>query len=77
MYGTKRATDPVCGMVVDPATAIQIDVDGGSYYFCEFACADTFSEDPQRWIRTDAPLHEHALLAGAPLARQWEAPPRG
>ena len=45
---------------MDPAMAIQINVDGGSYYSCESACADTFREDPQRWIQTAAPLHEHA-----------------
>ena len=60
MNETKWVTDPVCGMAVDPATAIRINVDGGSYYFCEFACADTFREDPQRWIQAAAPLHEHA-----------------
>lgn len=60
MIETKRVTDAVCGMAVDPAMAIQINVEGASYYFCEVACADTFREDPQRWIQTAAPLHEHA-----------------
>ena len=60
MNETKRVADPVCGMVVDLATAIQINFDGRSYYFCEVACADTFREDPQRWIQIAAPLHEHA-----------------
>ena len=60
MNETKWLADPVCGMVVDPAAAIQISVDGSSYYFCESACADTFREDPQRWIQPAAPLHEHA-----------------
>ena len=60
MNETERVTDPVCGMAVDPATAIQINVDGRVYSFCEVACADTFREDPQRWIQTAAPLHGHA-----------------
>ena len=55
-----NSIDPVCGMSVDPATAIQIKLDGHSYYFCEVACADTFREDPQRWIKSEAPLHQHA-----------------
>lgn len=59
MNQTNGVTDPVCGMTVDPATAIQIDMNGSSYYFCEAACADTFNEDPQRWMQTTAPLHEH------------------
>ena len=57
MNDMNMVTDPVCGMSVDPSTAIQIDVDGGSYYFCEAACAETFREDPQRWTQTAAPLH--------------------
>ena len=57
MNDMNMVTDPVCGMAVDPSTAIQIDVDGGSYYFCEEACAETFKEDPQRWTQTAAPLH--------------------
>ena len=60
MYKAERVTDPVCGMAVDPATAIRINVDGRVFSFCEAACADTFREDPLRWIQTAAPLHEHA-----------------
>ena len=60
MHETKRAPDLACEMAVDPATAIQINVDGAPYYFCEVACADTFREDPQRWITTAAPRHECA-----------------
>lgn len=60
MNEVKMVTDPVCGMAVDPATAIQLSVDRRSYYFCEAACADTFRADPQRWIQNAAPLHDHA-----------------
>lgn len=34
--------DPVCGMPVDPATAIKQDVDGKTYYFCSEACRRDF-----------------------------------
>lgn len=44
------ANDPVCGMRVAPETAIAVEYDGHTYYFCESACADTFREDPDRWI---------------------------
>ena len=43
-------SDPVCGMQVDPASAVAVDHDGHIYYFCESACADTFRDDPDRWI---------------------------
>lgn len=43
--------DPVCGMQVDPRTAVSLEFDGETYYFCESACAETFREDPDRWIR--------------------------
>ena len=43
-------TDPVCGMEVDPKAAITIEYAGVTYHFCEAACADTFRDDPDRWI---------------------------
>ena len=51
------AIDPVCGMTVDPATAITIEYAGEGYYFCESVCADTFRDDPDRWTR-EAPTVE-------------------
>jgi Cu+-exporting ATPase len=42
--------DPVCGMAVDPATAVVVDFGGHRYYFCERACAETFRDDPERWV---------------------------
>jgi len=59
MNDRDQVIDPVCGMAVDPARAIQITVNGTTYYFCEIACADTFRQEPQRWIETAAPVHEH------------------
>lgn len=50
------ANDPVCGMSVDPETAIAVEYDGRIYYFCESACADTFRDDPDRWIPDVAAL---------------------
>lgn len=47
-------TDPVCGMQVDAETAVAVEHDGRVYHFCESACADTFRDDPDRWI-PDAP----------------------
>jgi Cu+-exporting ATPase len=52
------ATDPVCGMSVDPATAAAIrNHDGRNYFFCATACAEAFEADPARYLqptRSDA-----------------------
>lgn len=44
------ASDPVCGMQVDPEAAIANEHAGHVHYFCESACADTFRDDPGRWV---------------------------
>lgn len=36
------ATDPICGMTVDPATALSADRDGQTYYFCCDHCRQKF-----------------------------------
>jgi hypothetical protein len=46
----KEAVDPVCGMTVDPASAENHRIlDGVSFWFCGFACAQRFDEDPSRF----------------------------
>lgn len=47
---SKTTSDPVCGMQVEPENAVAVEYDGHVYYFCESACADTFRDDPNRWI---------------------------
>lgn len=54
MESTPVVIDPVCGMHVDAASAVAVEYDGRTYYFCEAACADTFRDDPGRWIRNEA-----------------------
>ncbi|MFB0514993.1 MAG: YHS domain-containing protein, partial [Candidatus Neomarinimicrobiota bacterium] len=40
-------TDPVCGMMVDPASAAdQVEYEGTTYYFCSNNCAGRFKADP-------------------------------
>jgi uncharacterized protein len=49
------ATDPVCGMTVDPATAAaHTDYAGQEYYFCSEGCARHFTADPLA-VLTEAP----------------------
>ena len=44
---TATAKDPVCGMIVDKATALHTERAGRSYYFCSAGCQRTF-ESPER-----------------------------
>ncbi|MEM7049547.1 MAG: heavy metal translocating P-type ATPase [Acidobacteriota bacterium] len=45
------ATDPVCGMSVDPATSQQrADHAGETYFFCCGGCRQKFESDPERWL---------------------------
>lgn len=43
--------DPVCGMMVDPASAKEtVDYMGATYYFCSSGCRSAFECDPQRCV---------------------------
>lgn len=45
------ATDPVCGMQVDPQQAAgSSDYQGQTYYFCSVGCKRQFDSDPQRFV---------------------------
>jgi YHS domain-containing protein len=47
----KLATDPVCGMTVDPSTAAHRSEFGGrNYYFCSAGCKDSFDREPSRYL---------------------------
>ena len=53
----EHATDPVCGMTVDPATASEHTQHGGAtYYFCSAGCREAFEKDPARYL---AGSHAH------------------
>jgi Cu+-exporting ATPase len=46
-----KVRDPVCGMMVDPATARhKADHEGSTYYFCNPRCREKFIADPQRYL---------------------------
>ncbi len=52
------ATDPVCGMTVDPRHAPASTEHGGrTFYFCNAGCRDHFVADPERFLR-DVPGDE-------------------
>jgi YHS domain-containing protein len=51
--GAARATDPVCGMAVDPATAKSAEHEGTTYRFCSPGCRKTFTKDPATYLAAD------------------------
>lgn len=47
MKETKTMTkDPICGMTVDEATALQAERDGKIFYFCSEQCRQKFLSTP-------------------------------
>src|SRR5438132_8356600 len=48
----KTATDPVCGMRVDPeTTAHRVEHGGRRYFFCSAGCKAKFEADPARYLQ--------------------------
>jgi len=45
------AKDPICGMMVDKATALRAERGGRTYYFCSPTCQRTFA-DPERELKS-------------------------
>ena len=49
-HATRPATDPVCGMTVDPTTTSHTAIhDGEQYHFCSAGCKDTFVANPEQY----------------------------
>jgi YHS domain-containing protein len=49
----KEATDPVCGMSVETATAPTSDYKGKKYYFCSKGEKEEFDKAPATYIKLD------------------------
>jgi Cu+-exporting ATPase len=49
--GRDLAKDPICGMLVDKATALRAERGGRTYYFCSPQCLATF-ENPERELKS-------------------------
>ena len=47
----ERAKDPICGMMVEKATALTSERGGRTYYFCSPGCQQTF-ENPERELKS-------------------------
>ncbi|MGB3748124.1 MAG: heavy metal translocating P-type ATPase [Rhodanobacter sp.] len=55
----KAATDPVCGMAVDPATSKhQATHEGQTFHFCCGGCKAKFEAEPARYLAAPA-AHDH------------------
>ena len=58
------AVDPVCGMLVDPATAVhRAEHDGHPFYFCSAGCRTKFVANPKTYLtkREPEPVIEGAI----------------
>ena len=47
------ATDPVCGMNVDPETGRSLLHQGKQYYFCSQRCVEKFTADPDKYLKPE------------------------
>ena len=48
----KMAVDPVCKMNVDEKkAAATYEYKGKTYYFCAAGCKDTFSKNPEKYLK--------------------------
>jgi uncharacterized membrane protein YraQ (UPF0718 family)/YHS domain-containing protein len=64
----QMATDPVCGMAVDPRTATErAEHRGAIYSFCSAGCRSSFEQDPERYVGERAAAEsgpDHGAHAG-------------
>jgi Cu+-exporting ATPase len=72
--------DPVCGMLVDIATAkFWYRLDDSTYYFCSQGCLNKFKADPDRYLNPAEkdPAVQHPAMGALPEAAQgtiWTCP---
>ena len=73
----RLATDPVCGMKVDPANARggSFDHAGTRYFFCGPRCRERFAADPAHWLAKGPSAS--AMAAGAAPAASAPSPGAG
>jgi YHS domain-containing protein len=42
-------SDPVCGMLINPADALRLEYHGKTYYFCSHLCRREFEDRPDEY----------------------------
>ncbi|HEY8231814.1 MAG TPA: YHS domain-containing protein, partial [Vicinamibacteria bacterium] len=78
----RLATDPVCGMRVDPRAPPggSFDHAGTRYFFCGPRCRERFAADPEHWLAKGPSAAAMAAPAAptpgapAPDSAQWICP---
>src|SRR3569623_311403 len=64
----ERVRAPVCGKMVDPATAVSAEHDGKTYHFCCDGCRTSFVADPDKYLN-QKPFELPPRKAAAPMAQ--------
>ncbi|MBI5752143.1 MAG: YHS domain-containing protein [Hydrogenophilales bacterium] len=54
-----KARDPVCGMEVDPHTAVSTMHQGRTFYFCSASCRERFTKAPDDYMGSSIPGGHH------------------
>jgi len=53
--------DPVCGMDVDPKSAVcKSEYKGQTFYFCSPGCKKAFDKEPERYVKAEEYHHDHS-----------------
>jgi len=58
------ATDPVCGMTVDPEKSASAEYQGAKFYFCCQGCAAKFGADPGKYLQPKPAVIQLTVKAG-------------
>jgi len=64
-------SDPVCGMSVNPESALSYEHDDKAFYFCSSGCRDKFARDPHKYLETATAEIEQKNL---PADTIWTCP---
>jgi len=51
---TTMVTDPVCGMSVEAESAVTLEHDGRTFYFCSRGCSWEFQASPEEFVKAEA-----------------------
>ncbi|HUR54412.1 MAG TPA: heavy metal translocating P-type ATPase, partial [Gemmataceae bacterium] len=71
----EHATDPVCGMTVDPASAAgSVEHGGKTYHFCSRHCVDKFRADPRKYLSAGPAADAHSCCGGSATTVAAAAP---
>ena len=54
-----KVRDPVCGMEVDPRTAVSAMHRGRTFYFCSASCHECFIKAPDNYMGSSIPGGHH------------------